>query len=137
MARAARKTAPAPVEEETRRGGRTPDPVRYKMYQEWLETEKGIKHSAKALQDAIVHYHEFQRSDINKAYNAERREAKEAEAAERAERREARKAAGEAPRGRRKKAAEEVVEEVEETEEVEEAPKPKRRRAPRKSSASA
>lgn len=138
MARA-KKAAPVVEEEvETRTGGggRTPDPVRYEMYAEWLVENKGIDHEPQALQDAIVHYHEFQRSDVNKEYNQARRDKREEEAEARRQRRLEREQAkgAETPaakpaRGRRAKA------EAEEVEETTPAKRPARKRAPRKTAA--
>ena len=125
MARAKKKVEPVEVEERT---GRKPDPVRYEMYSDWLRDEKGIELDPQALQDCMTNYHEFQRSEINVNYNAERRALREQEAEERRARREAREAAGAPSRGRpaKKTASKKTSKPVEVVEEPEAKPVAKR-----------
>lgn len=138
MARAKKKVAPVEVVEE--RTGRKPDPVRYEMYSDWLRDEKGIELDPQALQDCMTNYHEFQRSETNVTYNAERRALREQEAEERRARREAREAAGAPSRGRpaKKTASKKTAKPVEVVEEQEAKPVAKRvRKRPARKTAAA
>jgi hypothetical protein len=55
---------------------------KYELYSQWLEEEHELIVPADHLQIALRHYGSFQKSDINKAANAERAEARATEKAE-------------------------------------------------------